>query len=162
MKLKGGEKKVLAGITRKGRESARVINRARALELLGEGWTGEETAAAVGMSPSAIDYIKARYVHGNLEKALWDAPRSKRPEALNGKQKQQIVAMVCARVPEGRARWSVRLIASEAVARAIVPKVGRETIRLLLENHELKPWREKNMVHTGADVGIREPDGGSS
>jgi hypothetical protein len=36
----------------------------------------------------------------------------------------------------------VRLIAAEAVKRKLTPQVGRETIRVLLESHELKPWRE--------------------
>jgi putative transposase len=53
---------------------------------------------------------------------------------------------VCSRAPEGRARWSVRLIAEEAVKRKLAPKVGRETIRILLQSHDLKPWREKNVV----------------
>jgi putative transposase len=52
--------------------------------------------------------------------------------------------MVCREPPSGRARWTIRLVAEEAVKRQLVPKVGRETIRvLLLLHHELKPWREK-------------------
>jgi hypothetical protein len=47
---------------------------------------------------------------------------------------------------EGRARWTVRLVTQEAVKRKLVPRVGRETIRILLESHDLKPWREKNVV----------------
>jgi hypothetical protein len=54
--------------------------------------------------------------------------------------------MVCSKPPEGRARWTVRLIAEEAVKRKLAPKMGRETIRVLLQSHELKPWREKNVV----------------
>jgi len=62
---------------------------------------------------------------------------------LNDREEARIIAMVCTDPPEGRARWSVRLIAEEAVRRKLVPRVGRETIRVLLQNHELKPWREK-------------------
>src|SRR6202140_3497428 len=51
--------------------------------------------------------------------------------------------MVCSDPPEGRARWTVRLVAEEAVKRRPVPRVGRETIRVLLLHHDLKPWREK-------------------
>jgi len=54
---------------------------------------------------------------------------------------------VCGSPPEGIVRWSVRLVATEAVKRKLAPQVGRETIRILLESHELKPWREKNVVH---------------
>ena len=47
--------------------------------------------------------------------------------------------MVCSPPPAGQARWSVRLIAQEAVKRRLVAKVGRETIRILLRSHEVKP-----------------------
>jgi hypothetical protein len=53
--------------------------------------------------------------------------------------------MVCGKPPEGRARWTVRLVAEEAVKRRLDPRAGRETIRVLLESHELKPWREKSV-----------------
>jgi hypothetical protein len=53
------------------------------------------------------------------------------------------MAMVCSDPPAGRARWTVRLVAAEAVKRQLAPKVGRETIRLLLLEHDRKPWREK-------------------
>ncbi len=59
--------------------------------------------------------------------------------------------MVCSDPPEGRARWTVRLVAEEAVKRRLVPRVGRETIRILLLNHDLKPWREKNVVVADLD-----------
>jgi hypothetical protein len=54
--------------------------------------------------------------------------------------------VVFSQPPEGRVRWTVRLIAQEAVERKPAPSAGRETIRVLLENHELKPWRESNVV----------------
>jgi hypothetical protein len=50
---------------------------------------------------------------------------------------------VCGTQPPGQARWTVRRIAQEAVKRRLAPQVGRETIRILLQSHELKPWREK-------------------
>jgi len=55
---------------------------------------------------------------------------------------------VCGPPPQGQARWSVRLIAQEAVKRKLARRVGRETIRILLQHHELKPWREKNVVRS--------------
>jgi hypothetical protein len=71
----------------------------------------------------------------------------------NGKQRrldiaqsQRIIAVVCSPAPEGQARWSVLVIAEEAVKRKLVARVGRETIRILLRDHELKPWRGKKLV----------------
>ena len=65
---------------------------------------------------------------------------------LDDSQKQRLIAMVCSSPPEGRARWTVRLVAQEAVKRKLVPRVGRETIRILLLSHDLKPWRKKMWV----------------
>ncbi len=45
-------------------------------------------------------------------------------------------------VPDG---WTVRPVAQEAVKRKLVPRVGREIIRILLLDHDLKPWRERNV-----------------
>jgi hypothetical protein len=66
--------------------------------------------------------------------------------ALDREQRQRIIAVACSPPPEGRARWTVRLPTEEAIRRKLVPRVGRETIRVLLESHDLKPWREKNVV----------------
>jgi hypothetical protein len=56
--------------------------------------------------------------------------------------------MVCGPPPAGRARWTVRLVAAEAVKRGIAPKLGRETARVALADHGLKPWRKKNVVRS--------------
>jgi hypothetical protein len=42
----------------------------------------------------------------------------------------------------------VRLIAEEAVKRRLAPRVGREAVRILLLHHDLRPWREKNVVRS--------------
>jgi len=67
-------------------------------------------------------------------------------ELLDDSQKQRLIAMVCSSPPEGRARWTVRLVAQEAIQRKLVPRVGRETIRMLLLSHDLKPRRKKMWV----------------
>jgi len=77
---------------------------------------------------------------------LYERARPGKQRVLDAGQSQRIIAMVCSQPPEGRARWSVRLIAQEAVKRKLVPQVGRETIRILLQDHDLKPWREKKLV----------------
>lgn len=51
-------------------------------------------------------------------------------------QRQRVIAMVCSTPPDGRASWTVRLIAEDAAKRKLTPQVGWETIRLLLQNHE--------------------------
>jgi transposase len=136
----------LRTLLRGGIQPVRVIQRARTLLLLHEGQSPPAVARAVGVSAQAVRNIGWRYCSGGLDRALNDLPRPGGKPALDTTQSQQIVAMVCTDPPDGFARWTVRLIAEEAVKRKVVSTVGRETIRLLLLNHDLKPWREKKLV----------------
>jgi len=96
----------------------------------------------VRLTAQAIRNLARRYQKGGWEAALYE---KQRPGAARCRQKQRIIAMVCSDPPTGRARWTVRLVAQEAIQRKLVPRVGRETIRVLLLSHDLKPWREKNV-----------------
>ena len=78
-----------------------------------------------------------------LRANFYEKQRPGAAEVLDANQKQRITAMVCSDPPQGRARWTVRLVAEEAVKRKLVPKVGRETIRILLLHHDPKPWRKE-------------------
>jgi len=135
----------------KGQVSARVLRRASALRQLDGGQRVAQVAANVGVAGKTVRAIARRYEEEGLESALHEKPRPGKQRALNPGQSQRIIAMVCGLPPEGMARWSVRLIAEEAVKRKLVPQVGRETIRILLQSHELKPWREKKLVRGGTE-----------
>ena len=133
-------------LLRGGVQQVRVVLRALALRLLADGTTAPQVAKSVPLTAKAIREIAHRYENHGLEAALYERPRPGAKQVLDDSQKQRIIAMVCSDPPEGRARWTVRLVAQEAVKRKLVPRVGRETIRVLLESHDLKPWREKNVV----------------
>ncbi len=114
--------------------------------MLDRGFTQGKITEALGISPMTVQRIGRRYMEEGLDTALEERPRPGKSRLLTKRQEIRIVAMVCSKPPVGHARWSVRLIAEEAVHRKIVPTVGRETIRMLLKRHELKPWRKKNVV----------------
>ena len=141
------DRKQIAEMLNKGRESARVLRRALVLRQLDQGQTAAQGARNLGVAPKTVRAIARRYEEEGLEAGLYEQPRPGQPRLLDAGQSQRIIAMVCSQPPEGQARWSVRLIAQEAVKRKLAPKVGRETIRILLRNHDLKPWREKKLVH---------------
>src|SRR5450759_3063687 len=112
--------------------------------LIGSGSTLPSGGSSVGLTPKTVRNIGWRYAQAGLWRALYDRPRPGAPPLLTVTQKQQIIAMVCSDAPEGRARWTIRLIAEESIRRKLVPTVGRETIRLLLQSHDSKPWRIKS------------------
>jgi putative transposase len=147
--------KLLSG----GVQQVRVVLRALALLQLARGTSAPRIAGIIPLTPQAIRKVGHRYQDGGLEPALYDKQRPGAAAVLDDSQKQRIIAMVCSDPPEGRARWTVRLVAQEAAKRRLVPRVGRETIRILLLHHDLKPWREKNVVRGRTQRKVHRQDG---
>ena len=129
-----------------GVQQVRVVLRALTLLQLAEAASAPQIAKMIPLTPQAIRRLGHRYQQAGLEGALYEKQRPGAAEVLDTNQKQRIIAMVCSNPTEGRARWTVRLVVEEAVKRKLVPRIGRETIRILLLDHDLKPWREKNVV----------------
>ena len=145
-RLKPPDAKELEILLHGGVQQVRVVLRALSLLHLHRGVSAPEVARLVQLTAPGIRKIAQRYRAGGLASALYERPRPGAVEVLAPTEKQRIVAMACSAPPPGAARWTVRLIAQEAVRRRLVPQVGRETIRILLQSHDLKPWREKNVV----------------
>jgi len=140
------DQKELRKLLKGGVQQVRVVLRALALLQLAEDVSAPQVARTLPLTSQAIRRLGHRYQKAGLEGALYEKQRPGAAAVLDSGQKQRIIAMVCADPPEGRARWTVRLVAEEAVKRKLVPRVGRETVRILLLHHDLKPWREKNVV----------------
>ena len=141
------DRKSLDELLNGGIQAVRVVLRALALLHLADGRTAPETARLVRkLTAKTVRLIAHRYEQGGLERALYDKQRPGAAPLLDASQKQRIIAMVCSDPPEGQARWTIRLIVEEAVRRKLVPRAGRESIRILLQHHDLQPWREKNVV----------------
>jgi putative transposase len=146
IKLASKDEKELRKLLRGGVQQVRVVLRAIALLQLGKGVSAPRMASVIPLTPQAIRKLGHRYRRGGLERALYEKQRPGAEALLEDSQKQRIIAMVCSDPPKGCARWTVRLVAEEASKRRMVPRVGRETVRLLLLHHDLKPWRENNVV----------------
>ena len=159
VKVSANDQKKVRQLLRAGIQKVRVILRALALEQLSRGLTAPAVARIMHLTPQAVRRIGHRYQQGGLDSALFERQGRGAESLLNESQKQRVVAMVCSKPPGGYARWTVRLVAEEAVKRKLVPQVGRETVRILLLSHDLKPWREKNVVRGGSEPGVRRKDG---
>jgi hypothetical protein len=153
------DQKELKTLLSGGVQQVRVVLRALTLLQLGKGVSAPRISATVPLTPQAIRKVGHRYLQGGLERALYEKERPGAAALLEDSQRQRIIAMVCSDPPEGRARWTVRLVAEEAVKRRLVPRVGRETIRILLLSHDLKPWREKNVVRRRPHRRVHREDG---
>src|SRR3982750_734446 len=146
IKVRTNDQKKLNTLLSSGGQPVRVVLRAMTLLQFAQGVSAPRIASVVPLTSQAIRKIGHRYQQEGLDRALYERQRPGAAELLDEAQKQRIIAMVCSNPPAGRARWTVRLVAEEAVKRRLVPRVGRETVRILLASHDLKPWREKNVV----------------
>jgi len=122
--------------------------RAQVLLLSDRGWKREDITEATGASQATIARVRRRFKERGMDAALTEDERSGVPAKISTSDEQRIVALVCSPAPEGRGRWTVRLLVEEALKRKVVKSIGRERMRVILRDHELKPWREKNVVHS--------------
>jgi len=146
VKLRARDRRQLDVLLRGNEASARERVRARILLLSEKGWDRAAIATATGSSTSTVGRVRRDYCEDGLDTALSELPRPGARPKLTAQQEQRVVALACTDPPRGFARWSVRLLTSEAIRTGLVPKVSRERIRIVLHEHGIKPWREKNVV----------------
>jgi hypothetical protein len=146
LKLDDESRSVLWQRERAGAMGMLVARRIHILRLLDQGRTLTEVATAADTYRREVRRVGWRYLEGGVEHALTDEPRRKCEPMLDPVAQAAIVALACGPAPEGRARWTLRLLAAEAKKRRIVRSVSHETIRQALADQEVKPWREKNVV----------------
>lgn len=130
------ERGALEGVTRRGREAARKVLYARALLLLdegecaGEAWKVDAVASAVGMSDRTLEHLKERFVRHGLDAALERRKpcRPSRRLVFDGEFEARLTQLACSPAPEGRSRWTVRLLRDRLVELKIVPSVSAMTV----------------------------------
>jgi transposase len=90
-------------------------------------------AALLRLSLQTVYNVKRRYFVGGLQLALFDQPRSGRPIELDGKQRAKITALACSTPPQGRARWTLRLLADQAVELGHCQRLSHTAARQILK-----------------------------
>ena len=131
--LTDDERERLAGLTRKGTASVRMVRRAQALLLAAEGRTDEEIVGALRIGVSTVERTRRRFVEEGPDAALRERPRPGARPKLGPKARAYVVALACTRPPEGRHRWTMQLLADRVVEVQLVPDITDEAIRLLLK-----------------------------
>ena len=120
----------------------------------------QQVADGLGTYPRVIRRVRDGYEALGLEGALEDLPKRNRLKPrLDDGQAAKVVSLACSAPPEGAARWTLSLLAEEAVRRGIAPVVSRDNVHRVLKHHDLKPWREKNVVRSEVRRRVRGPDG---
>jgi transposase len=141
VELSQTEREELTALLSGGKSAARKLKRAQILLAADAGAGDDDIATSVRVSGSTVYRTKQRFVLGNLEAALCEEPRPGADRKLSGKQEALLVATACSKPPQGRARWTLELLAGEMV-KLTQHSVSRETVRRRLAENHLKPWRK--------------------
>jgi len=137
VKLKAKERTYLKELISRGTEKARKLTRCRILLLANEEKTDTEITKALNIVMATVFQTRRRYAKEGLEAAINERPRSGQPLKFNGKQLAKITAIACSTPPEGRSRWTLRLLANKAVELDIVDNISYTNIRNILKKMNL-------------------------
>ena len=129
------ERKELKAISTKGKRAVRTVLYARALLLLDAGeqgpkWIVTKVAEALGTTTRSLEHLKKQFVEEGITSALNRKKRVKPPREIQfgGEFEAHLLALACSEVPDGRQRWTVRLLAEKMVELQIVPSVSPMTV----------------------------------
>jgi transposase len=138
VRLSDEERHQLTELTRKGKAAAYKIRHAHILvkaDADGPAWTDAKIAESFSVSVNTVLGVRQRLVEQGLEAALnrKKQERPSRPPCLDGAAEARLIALRCSAPPAGHARWTLRLLADQAVALEIVEAISHETVRQALK-----------------------------
>ncbi len=113
---------------------ARVLLQADESDGRGPRRTDGQIAQALNLSTRTVERVRQRLVEQGLEAALVPA-RSSRvyQRKLDGSQEARLIALACSKPPAGKRRWTLRLLADQAVELEITDTLSHETVRQTLK-----------------------------
>lgn len=138
VELTSEEREQLKQIIRKGKARAYKIKHANILlkaDVNGQGLSDDKIADMFGCHMNTVAGVRQRFVELGLEAALACKKRSTPPvpKLLDGRKEAKLIALACSKPPQGRANWTLRLLADEMVALEVVETISYETVRRTLK-----------------------------
>jgi transposase len=148
--LTGEEREFLRKLVRKGNTAGYRIRHAQVLLALdeipaNEAWTDEKIAQAYGVHIRTIGNMRKRFVEESFEAALERKKRETPPWIkIGGEAEAKIIALTCSAPPEGRCRWTLKLLANRVVELGILDSISDHGIGDVLKKTKLSHGCRKN------------------
>jgi len=126
-----------------GQAAAQRLARARILLLADQAEGGSaksdpEIVESLGCGRASVERVRKRFVAEGLEASLKPKPSHRVYERkMDGKAEAHLIALACSPAPEGRSRWTLRLLSDQMVALEHVESVSFETVRRVLKKTNL-------------------------
>ena len=137
--LEAAERVELEALISRGKAAARKLAHARVLLLAdqtegGPGLTDADVAAAVCVSVATVERVRQRFVDLGLDAALSPKPsRRVYVRKLDGTGEAHLITLACSTPPDGRNRWTMRLLADRMVELEHADTLSYETVRATLK-----------------------------
>lgn len=141
--LTESEREVLRKMVSVGKAAARKLVRARILLLAdqAEGGPAKSDLAIIdslGCGRAIVERVRKQFVEEGLEAVLNPKPSPRVfQRKLDGRAEAHLIALACGAPPEGRSRWTLRLLSDRMVALEHVESVSYETVRRTLKKTSL-------------------------
>jgi len=133
------EREELKSLIRQGKQSARTLTRAHILLLSDENQSDQTIAQALHVHVNTVERIRAKFVEQGVEFALRNRPIPGARRKLDSNAEVYLVATACSDAPNGRAKWTMKLLADELVRLELVDEISDETVRRTLKKTKLSP-----------------------
>ncbi len=138
--LAAEERQGLHELIAAGKAAAQKLAHARILPKAdaaagGPAWPDHRIAEALKVSTATIERVRQRFVEQGLDAALVRKPQARpsRLPTLDGRAEARLIALACSAPPEGRAAWTMQLLADKLVELEVVDSISDETVRLALK-----------------------------
>src|SRR5665213_722358 len=133
IKLTSSDLACLDSYKNSGKKSLREFNRLNILLLLHKGKKNSEIEEFLDVDRVTIWRVKNKYLESGIEKALVEDERPGQPVKYTTDHQAELAAMACGPCPQGRKRWTVRLLTKEFQKKPGLEAISRETVRLTLK-----------------------------
>lgn len=125
------DRQTLEALLQKGIHPVHQVKRAQVLLLADQGHPNQLICDVTGFTEATVIAHKKRYHEEGLR--LQDKPRQPRGRKLDNRQESYLISLTCGSPPEGRERWTLKLLADRLVELNIVETVSDETVRRTLK-----------------------------
>lgn len=137
VKLKKADREYLKKFISAGVRSAREITRAKILLLSDQKVVNKEITKQLGSTPVTIGNIERKYCTEGLEAALKDKARLGQPRKVFKETETAIIALACSEAPDGRKRWTMRLLKDKIIQLEIVDSISHAQVSRILKKANL-------------------------
>ena len=154
------EREELRRLTTTGRHAALKVLRARILIKADDGLVDEQIAEHLNINVRTVERVRKRCAIEGVTAALNPKKRPPKEPKVDGEAEARLIQLACSEAPDGRQRWTLRLLADKLVELGVIDSISHETVRQRLKKKRVEAMADSKILHsTGTQRCVRCGDG---